>query len=454
MRSIFAAFLTIAVILTGALVALDLALVLGISPIVEGPRRENPAASDDASLVHSFYKAANDLLSGEGESNLITFVTPHLRVHSGAGGTSDGFSTLTSHFTTLRRQGDVRLQVVQVIGEDRDFTALVEAHATTQNSSPESSERHPPLWLTIDRFRVQDGMIDEYWPGAIESRPLPALPHVALSEIPSGAVLSLSRLELGPEVTLRALAIPAPQLLFVESGVVTLAAPGTASVSRAGDARLDVRPPSSNADDILLGPGDAVLIQPGSGQGLVNPGDEPVALLSMLIAPRDALYGSRHHHSLDMLVAAGMHDPARLSRRTIWATEVVSETLAIGSLHEATSPLNAVHLTGRQLVIEPGESAIRSESSQLTFVIVSSGLMSAGPATAPGTRLATPPPGAPEFRLLRSGDALAVLAEDPVFLKNAGATRLDLAIIEVAVETPRQPGAPVCVPSDQTAPDC
>lgn len=458
MRPLLASFLAIAVGITGILVAIDLALVLGGESPPAGHSQENPVSASEEALVAAFYDAANELLSARDTWAFTSVALPGVRVHLESGTTRAGLDALQSHFLALQRQGDVRLDVARLVGNDNEFTTLIEAHP--QSDLPTSPRHDPPLWQAIDHFRIEGGMISDYWPGAVDSRPLPRIPALSLPLAMSDPAVSMARLELGPGGTLRGLDIPNPWLFVVESGQVTLPAPSDAVVARAAEARPDPGQPVERQDAFLLGPGDTVLIPANSGQSVINHGARPAALLSFLFAPWNDLFGPKHSLTRDMLMAAAMHDPARIGTKTEWAAGVVSETLATGALPIGGTGLRKAHLSGAALSVEPGEHVVLSPAPGLRFALVMSGLLSADQSVTPEAvhAIATPSGNQrlafPRIQLLREGDALAVVPGSQRLLENAGTTRLDLSILEIRIDESVEAPTPTCKPSDQITPDC
>jgi predicted SnoaL-like aldol condensation-catalyzing enzyme len=433
-RSVLAAVLTTALLVTGVLVAIDLALLIEPGSFIAASESADLAPSDDLRLVHAFYDAANAFLSGENAMALTAVVSPQVRTHVGTAAPAGGPAALAAHFASLQRQGDLRLRVVRLVADDGELTTMVEAYPATQLEPVNANEQVPPLWRTIDRLRIEGGMIAEYWPGAVESRPLPPLPRFTVSIFPEETTISLARLEVGPGAVLRPLDVPFPQLVLVENGTLVISRQLALSVARASESTFTWRPAASSPEELLLGPGDAVLVPADTGQAIANRADEPASLISMLVAPHAALFGPKHNFTTDELTAVAMHDPARVGRRTAWASGVTTETLAVGDLPTITATTGLLELVGKQITLDPGERTPPATFPGLTFGIVSSGILHVAitPTTDGGaaTAVASPEAQDPGSRLLRAGDAASVAPGAIVSMENVGATRLDLMLIE------------------------
>ena len=432
MRSVLATILTVAVTVTGVLVAIDLAQVLESGSSIAAPDEPGAVPPDDVRLIQHFYDAANSLLAGGNPRALTAVVSPRIEVHLANGDPAGGPDAVAIHLVALQRQGDLRLSVAAVAHDDQEVAALVEARAVVQPGGAPSATQDDPLWQTIDRFRIEGGMIAEYWPGAISSRPLLPPPPVTVP-LPAGhPSLALARLEFAPDAIARPLAIPAPQLLLVENGALFVSGAQPLAIARAGDAQFTSLA-AAEPDGLFLGPGDALLAPAQAAPELMNRGDQPASILSVLIAPSTALFGPKHDLSPDMLTAVAMHDPARLGQRIAWTFGVTSEPLAVGTLPRAKSESASLQIAGRQRSLDPGERIEPPAVPGLTFGIVSSGTLHAEIASAPSSEIATPLAGEGAdtgARILRAGDAFAIAPDSRHALTNVGATQLDLMLIE------------------------
>jgi predicted SnoaL-like aldol condensation-catalyzing enzyme len=429
-RSALAAILTVAVMTTGSLVALDLAQVLGSDSYVAAPDSSGIVSPSDLRLIRQFYDAANALLAGNSPRTLTSVVSPRIETHLANGTPASGPDAVAQHLSALQSQGDLRLSVNAVVRDDRKITALVEGH-TVAAADRESLDG--PLWQTIDRFRIEDGVIAEYWPGAVASRPLPPPPAVTVPIPPENTSLALARLEFAPGAILRPLVVPATQLQMVEQGTLFVSGYQSLAIARAGDPRFTWLP-AAEPTELLLGPGDALLVPARAAPELTNHGDQPASIFSLLIAPNPALFGPKHNLSQDMLTTVAMHDPARIGRRTAWGSGVTSETLAAGNLSTTTRKLEALEIIGRQRSLDPGQRFQPPASTALTFGIVSSGTLHSEITPSPGSPFATPLASDgtdAAARILRAGGAFAIAPDSRSTLTNIGATQLDLMLIEM-----------------------
>ena len=432
MRSILAAILTFAVTVTGVLVAIDLTQVLGSGSSIAAPDAPGAVPPDDLRLIQQFYDAANSLLAGNDSRALTAIVSPRIDVHPVNEDPVGGLDAVARRLVALQRQGDLRLSVSAVAHVDQEIAALVEAHTVVRTGGSPSAAEDDQLWQTIDRFRIEGGMIAEYWPGAISSRPLLPPPPVTVPLPAENASIALARLEFAPDGVVRPLAIPAPHLLLVENGTLFVSSSQSLAIARVGDTQFTWLA-AAEPDGLPLGPGDALLVPAEAASKLANRGDQPASILSMLIVPSTVLSSPKHDLSPDLLTAVAMHDPVRLGRKTAWASGMTSEPLAVGGLPRARSQSAAVQISGRTRSLEPGEQIEPPTEPGLTLGIVSSGTLHVEIAAAPGSAIATPlasEDAAIGTGILRAGDAFAIAPESRYALTNVGAAQVDLMLVE------------------------
>jgi hypothetical protein len=432
MRSILAAILTFAVTVTGVLVAIDLTQALDSGSSIAAPEAPGAVSPDDLRLIQQFYDAANSLLAGDDSRALTAVVSPRIEVHLTNEDPVGGLDAVARRLVALQRQGDLRLSVSAVSHVDQEIAALVEAHTIARAGGAPAATEDDLLWQTIDRFRLEGGMIAEYWPGAISSRPLLPPPPFTVPRPAQDATLALARLEFAPDATVRPLTIPASQLYLVENGTLFVSSSQSLAIARVGNTQFTWLA-AAEPVGLPLGPGDALLVPAEAASKLTNRGDQPASILSVFIAPSNVFFGPKHDLSPDMLTAVAMHDPARLGRRTAWASGVTSEPLAVSRLPRARSQAAAVPISGRTRSLEPGEQIEPPTEPGLTLGIVSSGTLHVEIAPAPGSATATPlasDDAAIGTGILRAGDAFAIAPESRYALTNVGAAQVDLTLIE------------------------
>ena len=265
MRPLLATLLLIAVLTTGALVAVDLVMLLA-RPGGQQPHLTAPdASSDDARLIHAYYDAANQVMAGAGDQVLSTMAAPGVLLHQDGFSPRAGSNQLAAHFTALSRIGPLHFHITRIVADETGYLVLVDVtHA--RDSDSDSGESSPSdRWTTTDRLEIGNGLIAEYWPGSLPMPAMAPLPLLHLERIPRNPVSALARLELAPGTVMRALEIPAQQLLIVESGEITLESQESLRVSRGGapwrDEQIGADPTAM--EQRILAPGDAVLAPSG-----------------------------------------------------------------------------------------------------------------------------------------------------------------------------------------------
>ena len=92
---------------------------------------------------------------------------------------------------------------------------------------------------------------------------MPPLPLVNLERIARNPVSALSRLELAPGTSLRALEIPAQQIVIVEAGEIVLESQETLRVTHGGAPWRDEQTGPDPTEQRVLDPGDAVQVPSG-----------------------------------------------------------------------------------------------------------------------------------------------------------------------------------------------
>jgi hypothetical protein len=449
-RNVIAVMLTFAMLATASVIAVELAALSGTPSPFSAAENPRFAGVDQTSLVEAFYDAVNRHLAGEDSLLLATIASPRIAVHVGEDPDVRGPVALLKHLDGLRQRGQVSLHFARLIGDGSEVAAVVEARAPASDEE-DRSDRGPLLWRTIDLFRIEAGMIAAWWPGTIELPPSPPLP-AATVRVPSGdAGISLSRLELSAGTDGMSLDAPHPQVFLVESGAFAISREQRLAVSHAGDITFTTLDAAPGGDDLLLRPGDALFLPARSPVDIRNGGTAGASALSLLVAPRAQLLSQVHAMPNDLVTVMVMHDAWRIGRRVTWKSGAVSETLAVSLRADEDGTGGPLRLSGNPVTLDPGQRLPPLPPGDLRFAIVRSGVLSvseldrlAEPTRVPGTIQQTVMAGSSAVdaasHLFWAGDVFAIEAgEAPVF-ENAGATRLDVLLVEIAVE--RDEGAP------------
>jgi hypothetical protein len=426
------ACLTAAMVVMGALVALDLGALLS-TPSLLAPHSSDTTASGDTYLVQEFYAAANAVLAGDSPETLAAIVAPNLETIGPADTDAPGRGQdgLTDHLTRLRKRGAIVLDVVRIMGTGNDIAALIETRMAAPSGTPASLVPPATTSQMVEVFRLEAGRIVAYWPGTLRDVPLPSLPALTVAAPAEEVGVSLARMELGPQTSPTLLRSPFPHVLLVESGALAVPRHGALAVALNGAPRF-FELPASTGEMLLLAPGDALLVPADGWFELRNAGDAPAAALSLHLAPRAALFTPPQASRLEAPTLQALHDPGRVGSRVTWGNNVITESLAYGVLPDpdpALAALAALTVSGAALPIEPGEQASPLPPGDLRFVVVQAGTFS----------LAGSPSGMAPSRLYRAGEAIVAETGQTPLLDNAGPTRLDLLVLSVALE--RESGA-------------
>ena len=431
LRSAIAVALTVAMLVTGTLIALNFALLTGTLAPVATLDEALPAQRDRHDLIRSFYDAANTILAGEDSLLMTTVVTPALEVHLTATKPERGMPGLEQHLSTLRQHGKMSLYPLRLVGGGDEYAAVVEA----RGPAPAGAERGALLWRATDLFRLDGGMIVEYWPGTADlSASAPPPGATVYAPLRDGGV-SLTRLELAADSAPIPLSSPYPYLLLVESGTMAVTRDGPLSLARAGDVQFSLLAPDPGADDVLLRPGDTLLVGEDTTTDIYGAGGASASALSLLIAPRSQLFNQARTLPGDVVTIAGIHDPWRVGRRVNWDSGAVSETLAVSLFPHVEVDPAAIVVDSSTLTLSPGQHLPPLPPGQLQLAIVRAGTISVSgldefPAGTPAPGM-IPNADAPGSRVFRAGDAFSIEAgEAPVF-ENTGVTRADILLMQV-----------------------
>ena len=272
----------VALLGTGAVIA-EPALQAG-APITQGA-----AAAADIALVRRYYAAVNEALRTGDASSLdgvvaVDFVDRTAR--PGFTPTRDGLVryllALRATFPAMRltpeepiAQGDSVLARVWVDGvADGEFLGVPLAGL-------------PPTWETHDLFRIAGDRIVERR-GAGDWPVLPApLGQAPLARPPAAAVVRLARYTYAPGARQLRMGDLGPLLLAVEAGTLTAQVDGPAVLTR-GAADGVGSPQATTAPvgvDVVLHPGDGLLVSPGVRHAFRNAEQTPTVVLAVTLLP-------------------------------------------------------------------------------------------------------------------------------------------------------------------------
>jgi predicted SnoaL-like aldol condensation-catalyzing enzyme len=441
MRNAVAIVLAVAMLATATVIALEFGALLRAGPQSTAPGPNGADSADRERIVVAFYDAANAVLDGQTTGTLPAIISPAVVTHRG-GEAMRGADALATYFAGLRQPSGMTLDLVRIVDNGADIAAFVEARLPSE--ADRVGEPGPFLWRTIELFRIERGMIADYWPGEVgQALPLP-LAAATVPAKPGDTGVSLTRIALGPDAEAVTLNAPHPHLLLVESGAFAATRETDLFVARAGE-RVFSRIPAAPGNEEILRLGDALLLTDGAGPTIRNPQEPIASALSFLIAPGARLYSQVRALPTDRVTVMGMHDPSQIGQTMTWRSGAASETLAVGMLPGGGWQTSAVALRGEPLVLDPGQSISPLPPGTVRLAIVRSGTASVtGLGAADGSGLR---PGLPERRnveegLIWAGEAFTIDAGTAPRIANAGATRLDMLLVEIAPTGGRTAASP------------
>ena len=281
-----------------------LALATGVALLragvmVAGPNAETgalgptgDAAGANAALVRRFYDAVNTTV-GTGDPTPLTEVVAtdfaDRAIRPGFAPTRDG---LVQQLLTLRATFPAMWLVVEDLQPHGEW---VLAHFRVEGVArgmildvPFSGA--PAVWVGFDVFRIGGNRIAERWStGGWPVLPL-ALARASLAEPPAAAFVRLGRLAFAPGASQPRTALLGQLLVAVERGALTVRVEGEATVGRAASASASASPAAGTppAGDILVGPGDTLMLSSGARYAIRNAGQTPAVALTLALFPWSA----------------------------------------------------------------------------------------------------------------------------------------------------------------------
>jgi hypothetical protein len=431
-RNTVAAILTVAMLVTSGVIALDFADLMRTPHPVTTPHAAVASGVDYEPVIATFYNAANALLAGESSPLLATVIAPGIEVHVGNGLAASGERGMRDYLEGLRLRGAGALTVVRQIGSSDEIAVVIEAHDARSGAGPSTATA--PRWRTVDLFRMDAGMIAGYWPGSLENPALPSLPSLALPASAETMSVSLGRLEIGPDAEPTPLVAPVPHLLIVETGTLAISRKVTFEFARAGSSRFVPVAADSGAGELVAGPGDALLLPAVDSHLVRNPGKSSASVLSLLVTPSALLIHQSRAGQASRFSVENMHDGLQGGRRTMWDDNVMTEPLAVKHL-----PLNRdlaeMTLHGSQLALEPGQRLPPLTPGKLRLAIVRSGVVGVSVITSDTVPISVPNPdselaAAPDH-LFWAGDVFWIESSEAPVLANAGVAPVDILLIDI-----------------------
>lgn len=455
MRNAVAAMLAVAMLITSALIALDLAALMRTPLHVVASDADAISETDHEPLVRTFYDAANALLDGERSPLLATVVSPEVETHAGVSPAASGEFGVREYLEGLRLRGARSLRAMRVIGQGPEIAVVVEAQKPPPVDTGETGGPAPLLWRTVDLFHIDAGMIVGYWPGATANPASSPLPSVTMPTSDAKMGVSVSRLELGPGAEPTSLFAPIPHLLLVETRTLTVSRDHAVKLARAGVSQFTSLAVDPGAEDLLVRPGDALLLAEVSPYRVQNPGTSSASALSLLVAPTALLFQQISQISAASsasVTVTAMHDGWRVGRRTAWDNGAITETLAVKHL-PIDRGLADVTLSSSQLSLEAGQRNPPLTPGALRFAIVRSGVVGVSVINSDAVAIAAPRPDSQlavaANHLFWAGDAFWIEASEAPVLANAGVNPLDILLIEVI---PVEDGSEATPPGYATEP--
>jgi quercetin dioxygenase-like cupin family protein len=273
--------------------------LLGASVMVAVPAGEvaalpagHSAAEANTTLVRAWYDAINATERSGQPADLERLLAVELVAHGGPPSLAPNRDGLVQRVLVLRATFPTMRLGVEDLRTHGDWVlARVRAEGLAQGvflGVPLSGM--PATWSGLDLFQIASGRIVEYW--AAGDWPVLAQPLVQapLAEPPAGAFVGLTRLTFAPGARLPSLGALGPLLLAVEAGTLTARVEGEAVVTHGAAAGTGGPPPKPvpAGADIVLGPGDGLLISPGVRHTLRNAEPTPAVGLSLALLPWSA----------------------------------------------------------------------------------------------------------------------------------------------------------------------
>ena len=269
-----------------AVALLALAFSLG-GPLVRPPA---VATTTQAALVRRFYAAVNDALAGGNGRAVAELVAPNVRAHVAARPVT-GPAAMTQQLAALRLAAPgLRLHLVALTIDGDRVVADVERLGPVAPLPGVRFQRPPTPQPGVERLRLADGRIAEYWSSLADAAFSRALPPATLMLARGERQAGLVRFTLPPRAALADLDAPGPHLLLAETGATTVVVAGSARLSRA-DAVAAGWQPLPGPDELVLRPGDALLIPAGVAHAVRNDAMTGASLLGVLVVTSVDLAG-------------------------------------------------------------------------------------------------------------------------------------------------------------------
>lgn len=434
MRNAVAAMLAVAMLITSALIALEIAVLMRTPIQIGAPNAAGATVADHEPLLRAFYDAANALLAGERSTLLATVISPEIQTHDGSNATARGEDGLRDYLAGLGQRGDISFHVVQVIGDDAEIAVVVETRQTPSRR-----------WRGVDLFRLEAGVIADYWPSSLNT-PLPfSLPSITVPAPDAAMGVSLTRLELAPAAEPVSLAVPVPHLLLVETGAINVSREHALQIARAGVSRFAFMAADPAAEHLLLRPGDAILVPEAASPRVWNAGTSSASALSLIVDSRARLFGQLRAGPSSLVTMEIMHDGWRVGRKTAWDGGAVTETLAVKHLPVGQYP-KGIEITSNQFALDPGQRSSPLPPGALRLAIVRAGVVGVSVINSDAVPISVPNPdsllAAAANHLFWAGDAFWIEASEAPHLANAGAAPLDILLIDVVPLKEQGEGTP------------
>lgn len=148
-----------------------------------------------------------------------------------------------------------------LLGTNAMLSPVVTAQDATPSTTPVASPAASPVvQADVQSTNLMTSQFDEF--------------------IPAPMTVRLLRITLEPGASAPMHTHPGPEFDLIESGNLTVRTDGEAEVTRAnGDTEV------SADQDLVLGGGDWIVYEPGTGMSYENAGEEPVVILSAVLLP-------------------------------------------------------------------------------------------------------------------------------------------------------------------------
>jgi mannose-6-phosphate isomerase-like protein (cupin superfamily) len=278
-------------------------------------------------------------------------------------------------------------------------------------------------------------MIVGYWPGTLDESPALSLPSLTVPASAEMMGVSLTRIELGPGADPTPLFAPVPHLLIVEAGTLMIAREHAFEIARGGASRFTVMAADPGAEELHVGPGDALLLPEVLSHQVRNTGKSSASALSLMVAPTALLFHQIRAGPSSQVTVELMHDGWRVGRRTAWDNDTITETLAVKHLPIARLG-SAVELSGSQIALDVGQRNPPLTAGKLRLAIVRSGVVGVSVINSDTVAISVNRPdsalGTAANHLFWAGDAFWIEDSEAPVLANAGVTPLDILLIDIA----------------------